>query len=104
MSDDSTRIKTLEKARGLHYNGFPISAPCNDSAFAPTRHRKSPKTRPSWESRAKLLVSKRYFARGLPLLRDELNRAGDARFLPRFLPLLGELVLGELAACFGEAD
>jgi len=36
---------------------------------------------------------------GLPLLRDELNRAGDARFLPRFLPLLGEL-----AACFGEAN
>jgi predicted ATPase/DNA-binding winged helix-turn-helix (wHTH) protein len=35
---------------------------------------------------------------GLPLLRDELNRAGDARFLPRFLPLLGEL-----AACFGRA-
>ena len=38
------------------------------------------------------------------MLREELNRAGDARFLPRFLPLLGELVLGELAACFGEAD
>ncbi|MDA9493884.1 ATP-binding protein [Bradyrhizobium sp. CCBAU 11361] len=38
-------------------------------------------------------------ATGLPLLRDELNRAGDARFLPRFLPLLGEL-----AACSGEAD
>ncbi|TFV80460.1 ATPase [Bradyrhizobium frederickii] len=37
-------------------------------------------------------------ATGLPLLRDELNRAGDARFLPRFLPLLGEL-----AACFLEA-
>lgn len=38
-------------------------------------------------------------ATGLSLLREELNRAGDARFLPRFLPLLGEL-----AACFGEAD
>jgi predicted ATPase/DNA-binding winged helix-turn-helix (wHTH) protein len=38
-------------------------------------------------------------AAGLPLLREELNRAGDARFLPRFLPLLGEL-----AACSGEAD
>ncbi|QPF95288.1 winged helix-turn-helix domain-containing protein [Bradyrhizobium commune] len=36
---------------------------------------------------------------GLPLLRDELNRAGDARFLPRFL-----LLLGELAACFGQAN
>jgi len=35
----------------------------------------------------------------LPLLRDELSRAGDARFLPRFLPLLGEL-----AASFGEAN
>lgn len=38
-------------------------------------------------------------ARGLPLLREELARAGDARFLPRFLPLLGEL-----AACSGAAD
>ncbi|PIT03621.1 ATPase [Bradyrhizobium nitroreducens] len=38
-------------------------------------------------------------ATGLPLLREELNRAGDARFLPRFLPLLAEL-----AACFLEAD
>lgn len=38
-------------------------------------------------------------ATGLPLLREELNRAGDARFLPRFLPLLGEL-----AACFLQAD
>ncbi|MCJ9733611.1 ATPase, partial [Bradyrhizobium sp. PRIMUS42] len=37
-------------------------------------------------------------ATGLPLLREELNRAGDARFLPRFLPLLGEL-----AACCLEA-
>jgi predicted ATPase/DNA-binding winged helix-turn-helix (wHTH) protein len=36
--------------------------------------------------------------RGLHL-REELDRAGDARFLPRFLPLLGEL-----AACFGEAN
>lgn len=35
---------------------------------------------------------------GLPLLADGLDRAGDARFLPRFLPLLGEL-----ATCFGEA-
>ncbi|EJN10548.1 putative ATPase [Bradyrhizobium sp. YR681] len=38
-------------------------------------------------------------ATGLPQLREELNRAGDARFLPRFLPLLGEL-----AACSGDAD
>lgn len=38
-------------------------------------------------------------ATGLPLLREELDRAGDARFLPRFLPLLGEL-----AVCFLEAD
>ncbi|MBB4369710.1 putative ATPase/DNA-binding winged helix-turn-helix (wHTH) protein [Bradyrhizobium sp. cir1] len=37
-------------------------------------------------------------ATGLPLLREELNRAGDARFLPRFLPLLGELAAGFLAA------
>jgi predicted ATPase/DNA-binding winged helix-turn-helix (wHTH) protein len=45
------------------------------------------------------VIAKRDVAAGLPLLREELNRAGDARFLPRFLPLLGEL-----AACSGEAD
>jgi predicted ATPase len=36
---------------------------------------------------------------GLLLLREEITRAGDTRFLPRFL-----LLLGELAACFGEAN
>jgi predicted ATPase len=36
---------------------------------------------------------------GVVLLRDELKRAGDARFLPRFL-----LLIGELAGCFGEAN
>ncbi|MGY8668389.1 winged helix-turn-helix domain-containing protein [Bradyrhizobium sp. UFLA05-109] len=36
---------------------------------------------------------------GLALLRSEIGRAGDARFLPRFL-----LPLGELAACHGEAN
>jgi predicted ATPase/DNA-binding winged helix-turn-helix (wHTH) protein len=36
---------------------------------------------------------------GLALLRSELDRAGDARFLPRFL-----LPLGEFAACLGEAN
>jgi predicted ATPase len=36
---------------------------------------------------------------GLALLRSELDRAGDARLLPRFL-----LPLGELAACLGEAN
>jgi len=36
---------------------------------------------------------------GLGLLRSEIDRAGDARFLPRFL-----LPLGELAACLGEAN
>nr|WP_249148865.1 winged helix-turn-helix domain-containing protein [Bradyrhizobium manausense] len=47
-----------------------------------------------------LVVAKRTDVEaGLPLLRDELNRAGDARFLPRFLPLLGEF-----AACFGQAN
>jgi predicted ATPase len=35
---------------------------------------------------------------GLTVLRSELERAGEARFLPRFL-----LPLGELAACLGEA-
>ncbi|MBW5437261.1 ATPase [Bradyrhizobium canariense] len=45
------------------------------------------------------VMVKRGDSTGLPLLREELNRAGDARFLPRFLPLLGEL-----AACSGEAD
>ena len=37
-------------------------------------------------------------AAGLAVLRSELERAGEARFLPRFL-----LPLGELAACLGEA-
>jgi predicted ATPase len=36
---------------------------------------------------------------GLALLRSEIERAGDARLLPRFL-----LPLGELAACLGEAN
>jgi predicted ATPase/DNA-binding winged helix-turn-helix (wHTH) protein len=36
---------------------------------------------------------------GLALLRSEIDRAGDARLLPRFL-----LPLGELAACLGEAN
>jgi hypothetical protein len=47
---------------------------------------------------AAVIVRRGDVATGLPLLREELNRAGDARFLPRFLPLLGEL-----AACSGEA-
>jgi predicted ATPase/DNA-binding winged helix-turn-helix (wHTH) protein len=37
-------------------------------------------------------------AAGLAVLRSELERAGEARFLPRFL-----LPLGEFAACLGEA-
>jgi predicted ATPase/DNA-binding winged helix-turn-helix (wHTH) protein len=37
-------------------------------------------------------------AGGLAVLRSELERAGEARFLPRFL-----LPLGEFAACLGEA-
>jgi predicted ATPase/DNA-binding winged helix-turn-helix (wHTH) protein len=36
---------------------------------------------------------------GLALLQSEIDRAGDARLLPRFL-----LPLGELAACLGEAN
>jgi hypothetical protein len=36
---------------------------------------------------------------GLALLRSQLDQAGDARYLPRFL-----LPLGELAACLGEAN
>ena len=36
---------------------------------------------------------------GLAALRSELHRAGDARYLPRFL-----FLVGELAACLGEAD
>src|SRR6202011_6163156 len=46
MSDDSTRIKTHKKVVGLHYNDFQCPAPCNDSASASTRHRKSLKTSP----------------------------------------------------------
>lgn len=48
---------------------------------------------------AAVIAKRGDIATGLPRLREELNRAGDARFLPRFLPLLGEL-----AACFLEAD
>jgi predicted ATPase len=36
---------------------------------------------------------------GLTLLRSEIDRAGDARLLPRFL-----FPLGELAACLGEPN
>jgi predicted ATPase/DNA-binding winged helix-turn-helix (wHTH) protein len=36
---------------------------------------------------------------GLALLRSEIDRAGEARFLPRFL-----IPLGELAACLGDAN
>lgn len=47
---------------------------------------------------AAVMVRRGDVAAGLPLLREELNRAGDARFLPRFLPLLGELAAGFLEA------
>jgi hypothetical protein len=56
LSDDSTRIKTQEKVVGLHYNDFRRPAPCIDSAFAARRHRKSLKTRSSWESWASSLL------------------------------------------------
>ena len=36
---------------------------------------------------------------GLALLRNELNEAGDARYLPRFL-----FLSGELSACLGDAN
>jgi len=36
-------------------------------------------------------------AAGVSVLRDALDQAGQARFLPRFM-----LPLGELAACLGE--
>jgi len=46
-----------------------------------------------------LLIARRGdLATGLPLLRKALELADEARFLPRFL-----LLLGELAACLGEA-
>jgi len=46
-----------------------------------------------------LVTAKRgEFDAGLRVLRNGLEQAGDARFLPRFL-----LLLGELAACLGEA-
>lgn len=47
---------------------------------------------------AAVMVRRGDVAAGLPLLREELYRAGDARFLPRFLPLLGELAAGFLEA------
>jgi predicted ATPase/DNA-binding winged helix-turn-helix (wHTH) protein len=46
-----------------------------------------------------LVIAKRDdFGAGLQALRGGLEQAGDARFLPRFL-----LLLGELAACLGQA-
>jgi predicted ATPase len=46
-----------------------------------------------------LVLAKRGdIAAGLDVLRGELEQAGDAKFLPRFL-----LPLGEFAACLGEA-
>ncbi len=44
------------------------------------------------------MVKRGNIAAGLTILRGELEQAGEARFLPRFL-----LPLGELAACLGEA-
>lgn len=44
-----------------------------------------------------LMVKRGDVATGVGILRDALNQAGQARFLPRFL-----LPLGELAACLGE--
>jgi predicted ATPase/DNA-binding winged helix-turn-helix (wHTH) protein len=47
-----------------------------------------------------LVIAKRGdIAAGLRLLRGALEQAGEARFLPRFL-----LLLGELAACLGKAS
>ncbi|KYG20568.1 transcriptional regulator [Bradyrhizobium sp. AT1] len=48
--------------------------------------------------RGLLIVRRGDLATGLPLLRRALELAGEARFLPRFL-----LLLGELAASLGEA-
>jgi predicted ATPase len=45
-----------------------------------------------------MVRAKRDAAGGLRVLRSELEQAGEARFLPRFL-----LPLGELAACLGAA-
>jgi predicted ATPase/DNA-binding winged helix-turn-helix (wHTH) protein len=45
-----------------------------------------------------VMVKRGDVAAGLDALRGELDQAGDAKFLPRFL-----LPLGELAACLGEA-
>ncbi|MGY8635215.1 winged helix-turn-helix domain-containing protein [Bradyrhizobium sp. 14AA] len=47
---------------------------------------------------AAVMAKRGDIATGLPQLREELNHAGDARFLPRFLPLLGELAAGFLEA------
>lgn len=47
--------------------------------------------------RGALMVKRGDAAAGVGVLRDALNRAGQARFLPRFM-----LPLGELAVCLGE--
>ena len=45
-----------------------------------------------------VMIKRGDIAAGLDVLRGELEQAGDAKFLPRFL-----LPLGELAACLGKA-
>jgi predicted ATPase len=46
-----------------------------------------------------VMVKRGELAGGLQVLREELEQAGEAKFLPRFL-----LPLGEFAAALGEAD
>ena len=54
-----------------------------------------------WAAGFRALVTARHGDRdaGLALLRSELNEAGDAKYLPRFL-----FLLGELSSCLGEAN
>ena len=54
-----------------------------------------------WAAGFKALVAARHGDRdaGLALLRSTLNEAGDAKYLPRFL-----FLLGELSDCLGEAN
>src|SRR5258708_30926959 len=75
MIADSTRNKTAQKPLGLHYNEISISAPCNDSALASTRHRKSQILRSSWESRANGALECRFDGRDrLSVELDEMLR------------------------------
>src|SRR5258708_35529102 len=85
MIADSTRNKTAQKPLGLHYNEISISAPCNDSALASTRHRKSQILWSSWESRVKRQHAPIGPVQPVALLDVRIAKSGFAADPPRDL-------------------